>query len=121
MRRLLCVIVLLAAGCGAGPVAEPSAGAFQQVLISDARNVRVDDWRGEGRTLTPSCPVNWSVHKFTLHGGKQEGVDVIEVNNGRMQIAVCPTRGMGILWAKLGDVRLGWDSPVKETVHPNYV
>jgi len=25
---------------------------------------------------------------------------------------------MGVLWATLGDVRLGWDSPVKETVDP---
>ena len=40
--------------------------------------------------------MNWSVHKYALHGGKQEGVDVIEIDNGRLQIAVCPTRGMGL-------------------------
>jgi len=43
------------------------------------------------------------------------------VDNGKLQVAVCPTRGMGILWARLGDVRLGWDSPVKETVDPRFV
>jgi hypothetical protein len=61
------------------------------------------------------------VRKYRLHGGKQDGVDVVVLDNGKLQIAVCPTRGMGVLWATLGDVRLGWDSPVKETVHPKYV
>lgn len=94
---------------------------FTQVLTSAERNVRLDTWRTESRDVTPGSAVNWSIHKFILHGGKQEGVDVIEIDNGRMQISVCPTRGMGVLWARLGDVRLGWDSPVKETVNPLYV
>src|SRR5262249_22985647 len=34
---------------------------------------------------------------------------------------VVPTRGMGLLSAQLGDVRLGWDSPVKDVVHPKHV
>lgn len=94
---------------------------FRQVLISTEQNVHLDAWQAAGRDLTPGCAVNWSVHKYALHGGKQEGVDVIEIDNGRLQIAVCPTRGMGLLWARLGDVRLGWDSPVKETVNPIYI
>jgi hypothetical protein len=94
---------------------------FVQVLASSARNVGIDTWEASSRTVTPDCPVPWSVRKFKLHGGKQEGVDVIVVDNGKLQVAVCPTRGMGVLWATLGDVRLGWDSPVKEVVDPKFV
>jgi Domain of unknown function (DUF4432) len=56
-----------------------------------------------------------------LHGGKQDGVDLIVVDNGRMTITLVPTRGMGILRVVMGDLRLGWDSPVREVVHPKYI
>ena len=105
----------MAAGCAA------QGDKMVQVLTSAERNVRVETWEAAGRQTTPDCPVNWSVRKHTLHGGRQEGVDVIIIDNGKMQIAICPTRGMGVLWATLGDVRLGWDSPVKETVHPQFM
>src|SRR5258706_359563 len=79
---------------------------FVQVLASSARNVGIDSWEASSRTVTPDCPVAWSIRKYKLHGGKQEGVDVIVVDNGKLQVAVCPTRGMGVLWATLGDERL---------------
>src|SRR5581483_10273989 len=34
------------------------------------------------------------------------------------QITLIPTRGLGILDVRQGGLRLGWDSPVKEVVHP---
>jgi galactose mutarotase-like enzyme len=105
------------ASLAAAAVGEP----FVQVLASSSRNVSVETWEANSRTITPNSPVPWSVRKFKLHGGKQEGVDVIVVDNGKLQVAVCPTRGMGVLWATLGDVRLGWDSPVKEIVDPRFV
>jgi hypothetical protein len=43
------------------------------------------------------------------------------IDNGRMTITLVPTRGMGILRVVMGDLRLGWDSPVREVVHPKYV
>lgn len=91
------------------------------VLTSAEKNLRVEQWEATSKEVAPACPTPWSVRKLTLRGGKQEGVDVIIIDNGKMQVAVCPTRGMGVLWAKLGDVRLGWDSPVKEIVHPQFV
>jgi galactose mutarotase-like enzyme len=63
----------------------------------------------------------YSVTKRTLHGGRREGVDVIEVDNGRLRFVVIPTRGMGLWRAECGDVRLGWKSPVKGPVHPSFV
>jgi len=89
-----------------------------QVLLSSDRNINMPQWQSDWRKLTPDAPTAWSIRKYVLHGGKQEGVDVILLDNGKLIISICPTRGMGILWAKLGDVRLGWDSPIKEIVHP---
>lgn len=64
---------------------------------------------------------NWSVHSYTLHGGLQEGVQVVEVDNGKLRFAVLPTRGMGIWKGECGKVGLGWDSPVKDPVNPCFV
>jgi hypothetical protein len=63
----------------------------------------------------------WHVELRTLHGGKQEGTQLIIVDTGHMQVTLIPTRGMGILNVIAGDVRLGWDSPVKEVVNPAYM
>jgi hypothetical protein len=108
----------LTALCVAGAMA---AEPFVKVLTSAKENVDIESWQAQGPELTGGKSSGWSVRKIRLAGGKQDGVDVIIVDNGKMRVAVCPTRGMGLLWATLGDVRLGWDSPVKETVHPKYV
>jgi len=63
----------------------------------------------------------WSVRTYTLRGGLQEGVQVVEVHNGRLSFAVLPTRGMGIWKGQCGKVRLGWDSPVKDPVNPAFI
>ena len=38
-----------------------------------------------------------------------------------MQISLIPQRGLGIYKVHMGDVVLGWDSPVKEIVHPRFM
>lgn len=63
----------------------------------------------------------YSVNKRTLRGGLREGVDVVEVDNGRLRFVVIPTRGMGLWRASCDDVQLGWKSPVKGPVHPAFV
>ena len=63
----------------------------------------------------------YSVVKRTLQGGLRDGVDVIEVHNGRLRFVVVPTRGMGIWRAGCGDLLFGWQSPVKGPVHPAFV
>lgn len=68
----------------------------------------------------PGMPA-WSVRCVTLHGGKQEGVELIEVETAKLRLVVIPTRGMNILHAESGNLRLGWDSPVKEVVHPQFI
>jgi hypothetical protein len=63
----------------------------------------------------------YRVTKRRLHGGLRDGVDVVEVDNGRFRFTAIPTRGMGIWRASCGDVQLGWQSPAKGPVHPAFV
>src|SRR5262245_50485765 len=103
------------------PLAASAAEPFAQTLTNTDRNIHLSSWDGKSAQITPQCPTPWSIRKETLHGGRQEGVDIIAVDNGKLRFTVIPTRGMGILSVHLGDVRLGWDSPTKEIVHPHYV
>lgn len=63
----------------------------------------------------------YQISKDTLHGGKSEGVELLTVDNGKLKITVVPTRGMSILEVVAGDVRLGWNSPVKDVVNPQFI
>jgi len=105
----------------AGVSSAHAVETFSLVLTNVEQNVYIETSQLTSRQLTPDCHVPWSVHKYVLHGGKQEGVEVIEVNNGRLSFKVLPTRGMSIQQVVMDDVRLGWDSPVKGIVHPKYI
>jgi hypothetical protein len=107
--------------CIAGLAKSGAAEPFRQVLTSTSQNIHIESVEIQSRTVTPNSPVPWSVRKLILHGGKQEGVDVIVVDNGKLQFTVVPTRGMGVLSVTMGDVRLGWNSPVQEVVHPRFI
>ncbi len=93
--------------------------SYRQILTSVERNLHLDKWQISNRDFKATN--SWSVQKYTLHGGKQEGVDVIVVNNGKLSFTVIPTRGMSVLKVVLGDITLGWNSPVKEVVHPKLI
>ena len=80
-------------------------------------NLHVDEW--ERRPVTSLASQGCSIRvPFTEEGRR---VDVILVDNGKLKFSVCPTRGMGVLSVAMGDVFLGWSSPVKEVVHPNLI
>lgn len=98
-----------------------SADPFRQTLTSAARGIHLDDWRTSHSDFEFKSAAPWSIHKYTLHGGRQEGVDLVVLDNGKLRLTVVPTRGMGVLRVEMGEIRLGWDSPVKEVVHPQYV
>jgi hypothetical protein len=97
------------------------AEPFRRKLTSALDNLRIAEIELTSKEITPDCPFAWSIRKVTLHGGRQEGSELLIVDNGKLQVTLIPTRGMGILSARLGDVRLGWDSPVKEVVHPKFM
>ena len=43
-------------------------------------------------------------YKKILTGGKQQGVELIKLDNGRLEIVIIPSRGMGILEVKMDDM-----------------
>jgi len=62
-----------------------------------------------------------AVRKKTLRGGLSDGVDLIEIDNGELSLSVLPTRGMGIWKGHYRDLELGWQSPARGPVHPQFV
>ena len=94
---------------------------YQKTVISALQNINVGDWEISSEDLKiTGTSEPWSIKKYRLHGGLQEGVEIIELYNGQITARMIPTRGMNILDITAGDIRLGWDSPIKEVVHPKY-
>jgi hypothetical protein len=90
-------------------------------IVTDVENgVSSKEWTLDPRE-TGSAGGNWSVRKKTLSGGRQEGTEVIYVDNGLLRFSVVPSRGFNIWEGQIGNIRLGWDSPVREIVHPQFI
>jgi Domain of unknown function (DUF4432) len=79
------------------------------------------DWRITSEELGWKVDKPFSVSVRNLHGGRQEGVCIVDIDNGVMKISVVPTRGMNVLEAVVGKIRLGWDSPVSKVVNPAFI
>ncbi|MBX7122018.1 MAG: aldose 1-epimerase family protein [Opitutaceae bacterium] len=52
---------------------------------------------------------------------RRDRLHIVDLSAGPLSVRVCPTRGMGILSAHFRGIRLGWNSPVGEVVHPRDV
>ncbi len=115
--RACCLLITFAGASLVSSAQEP----FHETLTATVGSVNQEVWSIDSRQITPQCHQNWSIKKETLRGGRQEGVEIVTVDNGVMSIILCPTRGMGILNVKSGDLELKWDSPVKEVVNPKFV
>jgi Domain of unknown function (DUF4432) len=79
------------------------------------------DWQITSQELGLKIDKPFSVRVRNLHGGRQEGVCIVDIDNGVMKISVVPMRGMNVLEAVVGKIRLGWDSPVSEVVNPAFI
>ncbi|MDO5056429.1 MAG: aldose 1-epimerase family protein [Lautropia sp.] len=104
----------VAAALAAGP-----AAAWEYVLLDTDQPVKEQQITSQALGVKAEKPFSVTVKK--LHGGRQEGVTLVEIDTGAMKISVVPTRGMNVLKAEAGGVRLGWDSPVKEVVNPAFI
>ena len=115
-------IFILATFCAETAVADDK---IEKVLLDVDTNEWVPTWFARSADYGPGSALRsepaWSIEKVTLRGGRQAGVDRIRVDNGVLSFHVLPTRGMNIWDAHCGDLRLGWDSPVKEIVHPQFI
>ena len=97
------------------------AQTIQKLLTDSSENLFVDAWQLTSESVADYDGPPWAVTKYVLLGGKQHGVDVVEIDNGEMAVTVIPSRGMNVLEARTSDATLGWDSPVREVIHPAYV
>jgi galactose mutarotase-like enzyme len=89
-------------------------------ILDTATNAHVDEL-ALGPENVGGTARGYSISKRTLRGGVSEGVDAIRVDNGKLAFEVLPTRGMGIWKAWLNREEIGWRSPVRGPVHPNFV
>ncbi|MCA9090924.1 MAG: aldose 1-epimerase family protein [Planctomycetaceae bacterium] len=64
---------------------------------------------------------DWAIRRGRLSEGVSAGVEVVQLNNGSLTVSVLPTRGMGIWNALVGELPVGWTSPVRQPVHPSFV
>src|SRR5262245_21763878 len=91
------------------------------ILTDLAHDLWVDSFRTGHDRLTLPVSQPWSITKRTLRGGRREGVDLIEVDNGVLGFRILPTRGMGLWQGRYQQNLLGWKSPVAGPVHPRHV
>jgi hypothetical protein len=92
------------------------------VLTDASRDSWVESIQVRGEALGAEGLRGCSVAKRRLRGGRREGVDLIEIDNGALAFSVVPTRGMNIWKATAGADRVGWDSPTADgPVNPAYV
>ncbi len=92
------------------------------VLIDSSAGIDLDSWElvsDEVKEYTGA--IVWKVSKTKLRGGRQDGVEIVEIDNGALKFTVVPSRGCQLWSGRIGDLRLGWESPVREIVHPKYV
>ncbi len=118
MNRFITSLGVLGLAAGTLAMAEEP---LRHTLTSSERGIQVGEWKTSNYDVIRKSKPAFSVKKITLHGGRQDGVDLITVDNGKLKFSIIPTRGMSILRVESGDVRLGWDSPVKEIVHPKFI
>lgn len=112
--RLSAITVGVVAALSAGSVA-----AAEYVLLDTDKPFTEQQITSKSLGIGTAKP--FSVTTKLLHGGRQEGVTLVEIDTGAMKITVVPTRGMNVLHAVAGDVRLGWDSPVRQVVNPAFI
>jgi len=62
-----------------------------------------------------------SIRQTCLHSGKEAGSRVITLTLGQSIIRLVPTRAMALLDVQQDGIFYGWDSPVKDVVHPSFI
>ncbi len=116
MRVLICLALSLTCCC-------ISVAQSKKIITNTYENqhMKQDGIIYSSKDFADRKTVDWSVSKQTLHGGMQDGVELIHVDNGKLKFSVIATRGMSVYKVDCGDITLGWNSPVKQIVHPKFI
>jgi hypothetical protein len=102
------------------PAVEDRMASF--TLTDLAGDTRTDPFELTAAGLGLATDHAWSVTRRTLRGGRREGVDLIQMDNGALSMAIVPTRGMGLWRGRYRGDDLGWTSPVLDgPVNPAFV
>lgn len=115
MLKPLTCVAALALSCPAW------AGDHAKTLIDAPSNLNTANWSVSSAEWAKKDSPQWRLTLRTLHGGRQEGTQVLEVETGAIRFTIVPTRGFEVWKAEAAGTRLGWESPVKEIVHPAFV
>jgi hypothetical protein len=91
------------------------------ILTDLAADTWVDTFHISGDDFPATFPAPWRIDKRTLRGGRRDGLDLIEVDNGALSFSILPTRGMGLWRGQYRGQHLGWRAPVQGPVHPKHV
>lgn len=97
-----------------------TANAKEFVLIDTEKDVAKGNWSISNKDLGINAEKFFIVNTV-LKGGKQEGSELLTINSNDFTIKLSPTRGLGIISVVGDGIRMGWDSPVDEIVHPKFI
>ena len=92
----LALLGLWSVSCDSEKAARKTSSPSSENAIV-AENVNFLDRSSSPSHKDKSFPGPWAVSKTSLSGGKQEGVELLTLDNGKLKIVVIPSRGMGIL------------------------
>ena len=92
---------------------------FEKTLLDEDNGIYVEKWSLSGRELRIGG--EWRIEKRRLYGGLSDGVDLITLDNGELSLIIVPTRGMSIWKGMYKSMFLGWNSPIKNPVHPRHI
>src|SRR5437762_623923 len=95
--------------------------AAKNWTLIDAENNLNEPEFSLGPKDVAGAPTGFAISRRRMKGGVRQGVDLVEIDNGKLRVAVLPTRGMGLWKAWLGKLEIGWQSPIKGPVHPQFV
>ncbi|WP_085248123.1 aldose 1-epimerase family protein [Gilliamella mensalis] len=101
-------------------LASYNANAKEFVLTDNEQNVAKGNWSISSRDLGIKGE-KFTIQNTVLKGGKQDGTELLTISSDNFTIQLIPTRGLGILSVVGDGIRMGWDSPVNEVVHPKYI
>lgn len=96
---------------------------MNSTVLTDVDNgVWLESWNCDASSGPMLAGSNrWSISKSTLRGGVSHGVDVVNIDNGELQMSLMPTRGMGLWRGRYHGIPIEWRSPVVRPVHPQFV
>ena len=96
-------------------------GTYRYIITDVDQALWTKSWAIDQTILPLGSGTPWCIRKSTLKGGLQDGVDLIEVNNGALSFFIVPTRGMSLWKGSYKGIPLGWDSPVRDLVNPAFI